>query len=234
MTIRPKLMSKINKLVMLLLLHLAPTAAMQMSDEKAREMLGLSSTAPFSDIKKAYHTLAIKYHPDKCKDGETFKKLSSAYKILEKAEENKKSSQWSSMRAKFEPEMQAELLSEKAKWSEEYLTQLTDKQRQDREKNEQEEQIEQEKHKKALAELNTEFLSGLDTWWTTTKLLQARLSTKTRLCQCIVIVYGIILLSAGLYCNPDLFSTTDQVETTEDDHTEEPAVHTDDINPQDG
>ncbi|KAI3869632.1 hypothetical protein MKX03_011829 [Papaver bracteatum] len=52
-------------------------------------VLGLSSTASSTDIKRAYRTLALKYHPDVCKDsqsGEVFKSIRLAYDVLSSAQ----------------------------------------------------------------------------------------------------------------------------------------------------
>ena len=49
------------------------------------EILEIKSNASESEIKKAYHILSKKYHPDKCKDKdatEKFQQISSAYQIL--------------------------------------------------------------------------------------------------------------------------------------------------------
>ncbi len=49
------------------------------------DILGVSSTASEDEIKKAYHKLAIKYHPDKNKEPgaeEKFKSIAGAYAIL--------------------------------------------------------------------------------------------------------------------------------------------------------
>jgi len=53
--------------------------------ENNYSILGLQPGANESEIKKAYHKLAIKYHPDKNKAPdaeEQFKKISQAYQIL--------------------------------------------------------------------------------------------------------------------------------------------------------
>ncbi|ARF09464.1 DnaJ domain protein [Indivirus ILV1] len=59
-------------------------------------ILGIDQTATKSEIKKAYHNLAIKYHPDKCPDSnskEKFQEIHTAYEILyddeKRAEYNK-------------------------------------------------------------------------------------------------------------------------------------------------
>ena len=48
------------------------------------EVLGINKDATESEIKKAYHKLAIKNHPDKGGDPEQFKKVAEAYEILTK------------------------------------------------------------------------------------------------------------------------------------------------------
>ena len=51
------------------------------------EVLGVAKDANDKDIKKAYHKLALKYHPDKCQGDkkvaqETFKIINEAYAVL--------------------------------------------------------------------------------------------------------------------------------------------------------
>lgn len=53
------------------------------------ETLGIEKDATDTDIKKAYRKLAIKHHPDKGGDEETFKKISHAYGILSNTEKRK-------------------------------------------------------------------------------------------------------------------------------------------------
>lgn len=49
------------------------------------EILGVEKTASAKEIKKAYNKLALKYHPDKCKDSDAsvkFNKIQEAYDVL--------------------------------------------------------------------------------------------------------------------------------------------------------
>jgi len=56
--------------------------------DEARRLLGLGESASMQEIKDTYRTLAMKYHPDKCKEEEKssceemFKKINNAYKII--------------------------------------------------------------------------------------------------------------------------------------------------------
>lgn len=52
--------------------------------------LGLNPNATDSDIKKAYRKLAVKHHPDKGGDEETFKKLTEAYEVLSNKDKREK------------------------------------------------------------------------------------------------------------------------------------------------
>jgi DnaJ-class molecular chaperone len=58
-------------------------------NEDYYQILGLKRSADLSEIKKAYHRLALKWHPDKNKSpeaGDLFKKISEAYDILSSPE----------------------------------------------------------------------------------------------------------------------------------------------------
>lgn len=46
------------------------------------EILNIPKNANNTEIKKAYHKLAVKHHPDKGGDPEDFKRISEAYEIL--------------------------------------------------------------------------------------------------------------------------------------------------------
>lgn len=56
--------------------------------DEARKLLELDEIATLEEIKKAYKSLALKYHPDRCKDQEKrsceemFKKIAHANDIL--------------------------------------------------------------------------------------------------------------------------------------------------------
>tara|TARA_B100001093_G_scaffold3139_3_gene3232 strand:+ start:3213 stop:4346 length:1134 start_codon:yes stop_codon:yes gene_type:complete len=59
-----------------------------MVNTKLYEVLGVSKSASLTDIKKAYHKLALKNHPDKGGKPEKFKEISNAFDIL--GNENKR------------------------------------------------------------------------------------------------------------------------------------------------
>ncbi len=46
------------------------------------EVLGITKSASQDDIKKAFHKLAHKYHPDKGGDEKKFKEINEAYQVL--------------------------------------------------------------------------------------------------------------------------------------------------------
>ena len=56
--------------------------------DEARRLLGLGEEATLKEIKDAYRTLSLKYHPDRCPDEkrkeceEMFKKISNANEII--------------------------------------------------------------------------------------------------------------------------------------------------------
>lgn len=63
------------------------------AETKLYDALGIKPTATQAQIKKAYHQMALKHHPDKNKDNpssaEKFKEVSQAYEILNDAEKRK-------------------------------------------------------------------------------------------------------------------------------------------------
>ena len=55
---------------------------------EARKILDLSDNWTDEELKKSYRTMAMKYHPDKCKTPESsdkFIKIQQAYEFLNKA-----------------------------------------------------------------------------------------------------------------------------------------------------
>lgn len=52
--------------------------------DKYYKALGLENTATLEEVKKAYHTLALQYHPDKGGDPVKFNEIQNAYDCLEK------------------------------------------------------------------------------------------------------------------------------------------------------
>jgi DnaJ-class molecular chaperone len=61
--------------------------------ENYYEILGIKRNASFSEIKKAYRKLVLKYHPDRNSNGrkaeERFKKIVEAYEVLSSKESRK-------------------------------------------------------------------------------------------------------------------------------------------------
>jgi len=53
------------------------------------EILNIQKDASHNDIKKAYHKLAVKHHPDKGGDVNKFKEISGAYETLSNPEKKK-------------------------------------------------------------------------------------------------------------------------------------------------
>jgi len=55
---------------------------------EARKLLGLSTSATLQEIKESYRRLAVKYHPDKCREenkvecDEMMSKLNEAYELI--------------------------------------------------------------------------------------------------------------------------------------------------------
>ena len=56
---------------------------------KLYEVLGVAKDAPASLIKKKYHKLALRYHPDKGGDRKKFEEITQAYEILSDGEKRK-------------------------------------------------------------------------------------------------------------------------------------------------
>ena len=54
------------------------------------EVLGVQKTASQDEIKKAFHKLAHKYHPDKGGDEKKFKEINEANEVLSDKEKRKK------------------------------------------------------------------------------------------------------------------------------------------------
>jgi len=54
------------------------------------QILGIAKDAGAEEIKKAYHQLAHKFHPDKGGDEQKFKEINEAYHILSDKNKRKK------------------------------------------------------------------------------------------------------------------------------------------------
>ena len=50
--------------------------------DDAYSVLGLSNAASFSDVKRVYHRLALRTHPDKGGDAEAFKAIGAAFATI--------------------------------------------------------------------------------------------------------------------------------------------------------
>lgn len=61
----------------------------EVNNKKFYEVLNVSQNASVDEIKKAYRKLAMKHHPDKSGDVETFKEISRAYEVLSDPEKRK-------------------------------------------------------------------------------------------------------------------------------------------------
>ncbi len=58
------------------------------------ELLGVSKSATSEEIKKAFHKLAHKYHPDKGGDEKKFKEINEAYQVLSDAQKRQQYDQY--------------------------------------------------------------------------------------------------------------------------------------------
>tara|TARA_Y100000389_G_scaffold189296_1_gene212870 strand:+ start:996 stop:2114 length:1119 start_codon:yes stop_codon:yes gene_type:complete len=67
---------------------------MGVRDQTLYNELNINSSATQNEIKKAYRQLALKHHPDKGGDDETFKKITAAYEILSDEEKREKYDQF--------------------------------------------------------------------------------------------------------------------------------------------
>jgi len=69
--------------------HDEPTAP-KVSNTRLYELLGVDRKASSSEIKKAYHRMAMKHHPDKGGDPETFKDIQRAFEVLSDSEQRER------------------------------------------------------------------------------------------------------------------------------------------------
>src|SRR3981081_1193626 len=58
------------------------------------EILGVTKQASQEEIKKAFHKLAHKYHPDKGGDEKKFKEINEAYQVLSDAQKRQQYDQF--------------------------------------------------------------------------------------------------------------------------------------------
>src|SRR5882724_12013861 len=58
------------------------------------EILGITKSASQDEIKKAFHKLAHKYHPDKGGDEKKFKEINEAYQVLSDAQKRQQYDQF--------------------------------------------------------------------------------------------------------------------------------------------
>merc|ERR1719174_3177196 len=61
----------------------------KIDNEKYYKLLGVDKSANENDIKKAFRKLAIKHHPDKGGDPETFKEITRAHEVLSDPEKRR-------------------------------------------------------------------------------------------------------------------------------------------------
>lgn len=69
--------------------HFARGPRREVDNTKFYQVLGLDKSASVADVKKAYRKLAIRHHPDKGGDSETFKEICRAYEVLSDPEKRK-------------------------------------------------------------------------------------------------------------------------------------------------
>src|SRR6185436_4627109 len=65
-----------------------------MSNMDYYEILGVTKQASQDEIKKAFHKLAHKYHPDKGGDEKKFKEINEAYQVLSDAQKRQQYDQF--------------------------------------------------------------------------------------------------------------------------------------------